>query len=115
MIIVEPNDSVMIRLNTHDFDKSLVFTGNGSHKNNYLLKTYNQNIANNRKLVKHSQKEPEEFQAFVNDRHKKQLLAVVFLGKSSDLADEELLDIDFFETLTNIIIVIVTIRIRSSP
>lgn len=73
-IIVEPNDSVMIRLNTHDFDESLVFTGKGAQKNNYLLKTFNQNTVNNRQLVKHSQKEPEEFQNFINNRHQKQLL-----------------------------------------
>ena len=72
LIIIEPNDSIMIRLNTYDFDKSLVFSGNGAKKNNYLLKTYNQNDRNNRKLVKHSDKEPEVFEAFVNKRHQKQ-------------------------------------------
>lgn len=73
LIIIEPNDSIMIRLNTYDFDKSLVFSGNGAKKNNYLLKTYNQNDRNNRKLVKHSDKEPEVFEAFVNKRHQRQL------------------------------------------
>jgi hypothetical protein len=71
LVIVEPNDSIMIRLNTYDFDESLVFTGNGAKKNNYLLKTYNQNYNNNRKLVKHSDKEPEVFLDFVDKRHQR--------------------------------------------
>ena len=39
-ILLEPNDSIMFRLNTYDFDESLVFTGLGAKKNNYLIKTY---------------------------------------------------------------------------
>jgi len=46
-----------------------------------------------------------EFDFILPIRHKNQLLAVVFLGKSPSLTDEILFDIDFFETLTNIIIV----------
>lgn len=38
--ILEPNDSIMIRLNTLDFDESLVFTGRGSKKNNFLISQY---------------------------------------------------------------------------
>jgi len=38
--ILEPNDSIMIRLNTLDFDESLVFTGKGSKKNNFLISQY---------------------------------------------------------------------------
>ncbi len=37
VVLLEPNDSIMIRLNTFDFDESLVFSGKGSKKNNYLL------------------------------------------------------------------------------
>lgn len=41
VIILEPNDSIMLRLNTLDFDQSLVFTGRGAKKNNYLINLYN--------------------------------------------------------------------------
>lgn len=37
-IYLTPKDSVLIRLNTWDFDKSLVFNGKGSSKNEFLLK-----------------------------------------------------------------------------
>ncbi len=39
-IIIEPNDSVLLRLNTIDFDESLVFTGRGARKNNYLISLF---------------------------------------------------------------------------
>ena len=40
IVIIEPNDSIMIRLNTLDFDESLVFSGQGSKKNNYLINMF---------------------------------------------------------------------------
>ena len=36
-IILEKGDSLMVRLNTLDFDESLVFTGKGAIKNNFLM------------------------------------------------------------------------------
>jgi len=38
MLVLEPNDSIMVRLNTLDFDESIVCTGIGAKKNNYLIK-----------------------------------------------------------------------------
>ena len=40
IVIIEPSDSIMIRLNTLDFDESLVFSGQGSKKNNYLINMF---------------------------------------------------------------------------
>ena len=36
-LILEKNDSIYIRLNSLDFDESLVFMGNGASKNNFLM------------------------------------------------------------------------------
>ena len=36
-IIIDENDNLQIRLNTLDFDESLVYTGKGSSKNNFLM------------------------------------------------------------------------------
>lgn len=36
-IYIEPKDSILIRLNTWDFDESLVFSGKGAEKNNILI------------------------------------------------------------------------------
>lgn len=73
MVLLEPSDSVMFRLNTYDFDESLVFTGEGAKKNNYLIKTYLSNESEAKKLVKYSKMEPEDFNEFVEKRRKRQL------------------------------------------
>lgn len=73
MILLEPSDSIMFRLNTFDFDESLVFTGNGANKNNYLIKTYLSNEIEGQKLVKYAKMEPERFNAFVEKRRLSQL------------------------------------------
>ena len=39
-IYIEPNDSLLIRLNTWDFDETLVFSGIGAEKNNTLISAY---------------------------------------------------------------------------
>ncbi len=39
-VILEKNDSLFIRLNSLDFDESLVFMGNGSSKNNFLIDVF---------------------------------------------------------------------------
>lgn len=72
-VILEPNDSIMFRLNTYDFDKSLVFSGRGSKKNNYLIKTFLSNEDNSKRLVNYSNQEPEDFEKRVNERHLKEL------------------------------------------
>jgi hypothetical protein len=73
MIILEPKDSIMFRLNTYDFDGSLVFTGKGAKKNNYLIKTYLSNEKEAKQLVKYSKMEPEKFHSFVEKRRTNQL------------------------------------------
>ena len=73
MIILEPKDSVMFRLNTYDFDESLVFTGLGAKKNNYLIKSYLSNQKEAKKLVQYAKMEPEEFDDFVEKRRLGQL------------------------------------------
>ena len=42
-IYLEPGDSILLRLNTWDFDESLVFTGKGSSKNEFLINLFLQN------------------------------------------------------------------------
>ena len=39
-VILEKNDSIYIRLNSLDFDESLVFMGNGASKNNFLMDVF---------------------------------------------------------------------------
>lgn len=51
-VLIEPKDSIMLRLNTIDFDESMVFTGEGARKNNYLISMFLQNEADNKKFMR---------------------------------------------------------------
>ena len=66
VVILEPNDSIMIRLNTLDFDESLVFTGKGSKKNNYLIELFVKTEDEEKLMYQLSRLEPEEFKTKVD-------------------------------------------------
>ena len=47
-VYIEPNDSIMLRLNTWDFDESLVFVGKGADRNNILIDCFLENENDNK-------------------------------------------------------------------
>ena len=59
--ILEHQDSLMVRLNTLDFDESIVFSGIGSKKNNYLIKLFLDIEEENNKMIEISRLDPQEF------------------------------------------------------
>lgn len=87
-ILLESKDSLLVRLNTIDFDESMVFTGNGARKNNYLIKTFLENEADNQKFRQLCQMEPEMFEHVLDSiRNSKQVELNEFLSQKeySDL------------------------------
>jgi len=62
MILIEPADSLLFRLNTLDFDESLVFTGEGDKKNNYFINEFLQNEKEERYIVRLCQLNPNTYQ-----------------------------------------------------
>lgn len=66
IVIIEPNDSIMIRLNTLDFDESLVFSGQGSKKNNYLINMFLKLDEEERFVYESSKLNPEKFLAKID-------------------------------------------------
>src|SRR5690606_7095163 len=62
IVLLEPNDSIMFRLNTKDFDESLVFTGKGAKKNNYLVNLFLNGEAEDKIILSFSQLPAEEFE-----------------------------------------------------
>ncbi|MDH7444054.1 TlpA family protein disulfide reductase [Aquimarina sp. 2201CG14-23] len=52
LVMLEKGDSVLIRINTLEFDESLVFTGVGSRKNNFLIDMFLQNEIEREKIEK---------------------------------------------------------------
>ena len=49
-IYYDKNDSLMVRVNTNDFDNSVVFCGRGDQKNNYLMEMYLKNESDKEKM-----------------------------------------------------------------
>ncbi len=73
VIVLEPKDSVIFRLNTIDFDESLVFTGEGSKKNNYLIDLFLENEKNNSRLLDFCELSPDEFEEKTDSIRNRQL------------------------------------------
>ncbi|EGV42738.2 hypothetical protein BZARG_2509 [Bizionia argentinensis JUB59] len=62
MVLLEPNDSIIFRLNTLEFDESLVYTGRGARKNNYLINLFLDGEAEDKVVLGYSQLAPHEFE-----------------------------------------------------
>jgi len=60
-IYLEPKDSLLIRLNTWDFDGSLVFSGNGANRNNYLIQLFLDNEKEERLFYDYYKLDEENF------------------------------------------------------
>lgn len=62
MIYLKPNDSIKLRLNTSEFDESLVFSGNGAAENNFLIENYLLNQNNSELILSYYKISPQDFQ-----------------------------------------------------
>jgi len=49
-VFFDKNDSIMVRLNSNNFDESIIFCGRGDAKNNYLMETYLKDEAEKEKM-----------------------------------------------------------------
>ncbi len=74
-ILIEPSDSILFRLNTLEFDESLVFTGKGAKKNNYLINEFLQNEIDEKKIFKLCQLSSVDFQNHVDSIKSKKIKA----------------------------------------
>lgn len=86
MVLLEPRDSIMLRLNTIDFDESLVFTGEGARKNNFLIKIFLQNEADQANFINFSQMEPERFERYMDSSRKKRLTGLAKFSNKRKLS-----------------------------
>jgi hypothetical protein len=76
MLLLEPNDSILFRLNTLDFDESLVYTGQGDKKNNYLINDFLDIENEENYIVKLCQLEPVNYQKHIDSLKKNKVLAL---------------------------------------
>lgn len=49
-VYFDKNDSIMVRINSKDFDESIVFCGRGDEKNNFLMELYLKNESDKEKM-----------------------------------------------------------------
>lgn len=59
---INPGDSLMLRVNTVDFDESLTYSGDGAGRNNFLIEMFLLNEAENRLMPEMYLLPPEDFQ-----------------------------------------------------
>tara|TARA_R110002050_G_scaffold100607_1_gene208324 strand:+ start:2004 stop:3395 length:1392 start_codon:yes stop_codon:yes gene_type:complete len=91
IVFLEPNDSLLLRLNTIDFDESLVFTGIGAKKNNYLINDFLENEKIEKNIYKYCQLNPEYYQNKIDSLYflkKEKLSAFVKKNKPSSLFEK---------------------------
>lgn len=72
-IFIEPNDSLLFRINTIDFDESLVYTGRGAKRNNFLLNQFLDNEKLEQAVRKFKSLKPEAYSHKLDSVKKSQL------------------------------------------
>ena len=87
MAVLEPRDSVMLRLNTIDFDESLVFTGNGAKKNNFLIRLFLENEKDQENFINIAQLAPERFEQYIDSTRSKRLNEFSDFSDKNQLSD----------------------------
>lgn len=65
-VYLEEGDSVLLRLNTLEFDESLVFSGTGSEINNFLIDSFLSNEEQEKEFSSFYKLEPDEFSHVVD-------------------------------------------------
>tara|TARA_R110002020_G_scaffold327612_3_gene543549 strand:+ start:630 stop:2039 length:1410 start_codon:yes stop_codon:yes gene_type:complete len=61
LVFLEEGDSIILRVNTMDYDESLTFTGYGAAKNNFMMDMFLLNEKENKSIMSIYQQSPEIF------------------------------------------------------
>ena len=87
-VYLEPGDSLMVRLNTVDFDESLVFSGKGEEVNNFLLDVFLGNEKEEQLVSKnYNALESEDFKQKINALRGKKINALNILKEEGGLSN----------------------------
>lgn len=86
-VLLENNDSIVINLNTLDFDESLVYFGRGAAKNEYLINQFLENEEEDRSFRTFFKLPPAEFKKTVeNKKRTKEKKLEAFLEENEILS-----------------------------
>ncbi len=97
MFYVEPGDSLQFRLNTKDFDNSLMYSGAGAAKNNFLMALFNENRENGKKLLQYSALDASTFKAKADSISENQQ------ARLQNLSDEGKVSNEFYDIAQTLI------------
>ncbi|MDG1961765.1 MAG: hypothetical protein P8I32_01860 [Flavobacteriaceae bacterium] len=87
-LFLEPGDSVMLRVNTIEFDESLTYTGRGSAKNNFLTELFLLNESLDQSLADYNRLSPDIFQATIDSVKTNRLNFLQDFIETNDVSDE---------------------------
>lgn len=101
-VYFDKNDSIMVRLNSNNFDESIIFCGRGDAKNNYLMETYLKDEAEKEKMFDVFDYDFTKFNANIDstyNRNKKSYLSHkkdINWSKEFDLFAKAELDFNYY-------------------
>jgi len=101
-VYFDKNDSIMVRLNSNNFDESIIFCGRGDAKNNYLMEAYLKDGAEKEKMFYVFDYDFEKFNANIDstyNKNKKSYLSHkkdINWSKEFDLFAKAELDFNYF-------------------
>ncbi|WP_406683620.1 hypothetical protein N1F78_13140 [Seonamhaeicola sp. MEBiC1930] len=87
MILVEPFDSILLRMNTLEFDESLVYSGKGSKKNNYFINEFLENEKSEKHILKLCQLNPQGYIKHIDSLKDKKLKLLENFNKKHKNSD----------------------------
>ncbi|WP_309612871.1 thioredoxin-like domain-containing protein [Flavobacterium sp.] len=70
-VYFDKNDSIMVRVNSKDFDESIVFCGRGEEKNNFLMEMYLKNEKDKYKMFEYFDDTFEDFSKEIDSTYAK--------------------------------------------
>ncbi|SHI93237.1 transaldolase [Pseudozobellia thermophila] len=88
-IYLQQGDSIVIRLNTVDFDESLIFSGRGEEINNFLLELFLANEEEANVIRSYYFLEAEEFAGKIDSLKDEKLQALADLMMDANLSEKE--------------------------
>jgi peroxiredoxin len=69
-VYFDKNDSIMVQMNSKNFDESIVFCGRGDQKNNFLMETYLKNEEDKNQMFTTFDYEFDKFSKLIDDSYK---------------------------------------------
>ncbi|MEK8179547.1 thioredoxin-like domain-containing protein [Flavobacterium buctense] len=82
-VYFDKNDSLMVRVNTRDFDNSVVFCGRGDQKNNFLMEQYLKNEKDRNKIFETFDYDIEKFNKAIDSSY--QIATKFYAAKKEEI------------------------------